>query len=628
MLKSLATLLSLASLLSAQQVPVPTLRTSTSLVVVDLSAEDKSGHPIRNLKPSDLRLTESGTPQVIRSLDEFDAVADPPQPLHLTALPPGYFLDYDPVPPSAVLNVVLIDFLNTPLEDQARVRQQLNLFIAQLHPGARIAVFGLASRLFLLQGFTSDPAMLQKALRAAPLSRKSPIPLQSTAADQGDQLDASSVLTSANNTAPEGDRTLQILRQFDAESRANQTRLRVQLTLDAFTVLTRYLAQFPGRKNLIWFSGSFPSEIVPDPALADPFGISQLDPHQFRQTINLLTRAQVAVYPIDARGLSVQSAFSVTGDTTTQASPRLSSTARTGIINDPTVDDSAITRFNNEEVTRHATMQALASATGGRAYFNGNDLGSAVASAIKAGADFYTLTYHSSDTRQNGAYRPIHLAPAPGSPLNGAHLRYRLGYFADQPVAGSQAGQLPVDSAAVSTSSSLQRIADRYTESIMARGAPTPGEILFEARVLPAAGAATSTLVPGNRPNPRRKLTGPYRAYVIDVVSMTKQFTLVPAGPDHPQDRVGAAELLAYLYDTEGNLILLDGRTIRFNVTPQSMSAFLAAPLHLTLKLSSPERAHTVLRLAVRDIPTNHSGVIELSTTELNALPPALPAPN
>jgi len=59
----------------------------------------------------------------------------------------------------------------------------------------------------------------------------------------------------------------------------------------------------PGRKNLIWFSGSFPINILPNEDLLNPFSVVASAEDEFRETSNLLARSQVAVYPIDARGL-------------------------------------------------------------------------------------------------------------------------------------------------------------------------------------------------------------------------------------------------------------------------------------------------------------------------------------
>src|ERR1022692_2546304 len=79
--------------------------------------------------------------------------------------------------------------------------------------------------------------------------------------------------------------------------------MRVQYTLNGFDLLARYLVGIPGRKNVIWFSGSFPLNIEPNVNEQDPNDSVVRNDEEVRKTDNLLTRAQVAVYPVDARGV-------------------------------------------------------------------------------------------------------------------------------------------------------------------------------------------------------------------------------------------------------------------------------------------------------------------------------------
>ena len=76
---------------------------------------------------------------------------------------------------------------------------------------------------------------------------------------------------------------------------------RVSMTLQAFQALARYLAPIPGRKNIIWVAGSFPIQFFPDTGKRGKFASPY--PNAVRQTAELLTADQVAVYPIGATGL-------------------------------------------------------------------------------------------------------------------------------------------------------------------------------------------------------------------------------------------------------------------------------------------------------------------------------------
>jgi hypothetical protein len=65
--------------------------------------------------------------------------------------------------------------------------------------------------------------------------------------------------------------------------------------------LALYLGDLPGRKNVIWFSASFPLGLTPK----TPLGVIGLRGYEaeLQQISDLLTASRVAVYPVDARGL-------------------------------------------------------------------------------------------------------------------------------------------------------------------------------------------------------------------------------------------------------------------------------------------------------------------------------------
>jgi hypothetical protein len=71
-------------------------------------------------------------------------------------------------------------------------------------------------------------------------------------------------------------------------------------------------------------------------------------------------------------------------------------------------------------------MKELASRTGGRAAYNTNDLGRAIRHAIDDSTVTYTIGYYSTDDRQDGKFREIHVK------VDRPHVdvRYRKGYFA------------------------------------------------------------------------------------------------------------------------------------------------------------------------------------------------------
>jgi VWFA-related protein len=398
---------------------VATLRAGTQLVIVDVVVTDKNQKPVHGLKASDFIITEENVPQVVKHFEEHTALtpADATKFPTLPKFPPGVFTNYTPAPVNGAVNLLLLDALNTPVRDQAYVRQQLLAYLNATPPGTRIAIFGLTTQLTILQGFTSDPELL-KAITSSKLGKNSPL-IQDSVGGGGIQNSTADDLEDQGADAT----VVANLRQFDAQQQSFQLQLRVKYTLDAMNQLARYLSSIPGRKNLIWFSGSFPISVLPDTTgnLTDPFAVVADYEKEFRDTVNLLARSQVAVYPIDARGLTNSAIFDA-------ATTRNYASAGHG----PARMTQDLNKFSTDTNAEHSTMSQMAEATGGHAFYNTNGLTQAVATAINDGSNFYTLTYTPANPARDGKFRKIKVQLA----RSGVNLAYRHGYYADDPDKG------------------------------------------------------------------------------------------------------------------------------------------------------------------------------------------------
>ena len=157
----------------------------------------------------------------------------------------------------------------------------------------------------MLQGFTSDLAVLKSVVEKTDAGL-----LQAacaTAAANYDNVGRSGGIADCVRQVmsrvagdPEMAQLIASFQQAEATCRPAPGHARTgrQETLDAMNQMAHYLSGIPGRKNLIWFSGSFPITIFPEPDIEHPFSVVASSEDEFRETTNLMARAQVAVYPI------------------------------------------------------------------------------------------------------------------------------------------------------------------------------------------------------------------------------------------------------------------------------------------------------------------------------------------
>jgi VWFA-related protein len=574
---------------------VATLKANAQLVVVDVVVTDRSHKPVHGLKISDFELGEAGVPQTLKNFEEHtaptaaDAARFPPMPVR----PRGIFTNYTPAPTNGAVSLILLDALNTPMKDQAFARQQLFAYLKAVPPGTRIAIFGLTTRLTALQDFTSDPETLKTVL-AHQLSKGSPL-LDDPAGDSGIQNSQADVLEDAGIDPG----VVANLRDFEAHTQSFQLHLRAKYTLDAMNQIARYLSDIPGRKNLIWFSGSFPVNILPDTTgtLTDPFAAMASSEAEFRETVDLLARSQVAVYPIDARGLTTPPMFNA-------------STNRnySGPNGDARVSQD-LQKYFNDTAAEQGTMVAMADATGGRAFLNTNGLTQAVAEAIDDGSNFYTLSYTPTNSEYDGKLRKIKIEVA----RQDLTLAYRKGYYADDLDKVSHSIAKP-DAALTAanglTSEDTMRLA-------MSRGAPLPSQILIKVGVLPINPADKPEDNPAVGNNPAAKTHGPYRRYSVNYAIDPRYLTLLRSsdGMFHSD-----FDLIIFVFDTHGEMLNSTRSTVHLNATLDQIKQVFSQGIIRHEEISAPLKGEYFLRIAVHDLHQDHYGAVEVATSTVHNL--------
>ncbi|HXA78988.1 MAG TPA: VWA domain-containing protein [Candidatus Acidoferrales bacterium] len=411
-----------------QQVPVPasgsTIKTNTRLIAVDVIATDSHGSAVRGLKADDFQVTEEHAgPQKIVKFEFVDASATPPPAPSglLTAAAPGAPYIYSNLLPERMRvppTVMLMDALNTNIQNQSEVHQHMLALLKTLPPSTPIAVFVLGRTLHVVQSFTTDPALLRAAvdhtLRAPDIEQSpedDPNSPSNVALDQNGDVE-----TPATQALEDFERT-----EFEA-----QMAIRVDETTDAMVSIAKFLGGYPGRKNLLWFSESFPAWIEPSEDMGtNPFNGSAVYTDKIKNATDALTDARIAVYPVDARGLEVSNLYS------SGQNPHMNRNAPGFGLG------GQISRDNTQRLDAQATMQQFAEETGGKTCLNTNDLSGCVQGALDDSSTYYELAYYPENVKWDGRFHKLTVK----TNQHGVKLRYRSGYFATQPDA--QAKQPP-----------------------------------------------------------------------------------------------------------------------------------------------------------------------------------------
>lgn len=576
---------------SAQTAPVQqplTLRAERRIVVIDVVVTDGKGNPVHGLKPPDFQVAEQNQPQVIEHFDEEDTskpntTPDPP-PIRM---PRGVFTNIVNTPPSGPLNILLFDTANTPTSRQMILREELKEFIKTLKPGTRIAIFGLNTQLYLIQGFSSDPTVLQNAL----FGKKGAVRINGPRVE-GDRDDHMANL-SDNIDLGASDAAMAAffaVRSMEAKNTVFEQKLAARATLAGLNQLAHYLAGLPGRKNLIWFSATFPTFIVPPNTLpgsseAIPDSMSMLtnNSDEVQETIGLMSRAQVAIYPVDPRGVAVDSIY-------TAETANIS-----GLSSRPDYFSNRSSQLAVQSQSEHMTMSTIADATGGKAFFNTNDLAAATEKAIAAGANYYTISYTPTNNLWHGEFRPIKIQ----SPLKGVHLAYRSGYYA---TLSGKAGNFEL-LAAQKTETETVALANALT-----RGTPGATEITFNVRVTPGPDEKPATPAEIEARKKLSKAT-PSKHFILDYAVDANTITFEPA---EGNSRTGSMEFICMIYDADGKILNVGRVTSNLHLTPKQYREALTGGLRIEQDVVVPIKSGTFFRIAVHDRLSNKVGAIEV----------------
>ncbi len=595
---------------------VPTIRTESNIVVIDVVVTDAKGAPVKGLPKSAFSLTEDGKPQALQSFDEFDTNPAATKIVELPKLPPGLFSNQLPTPDNGPVNVLLLDYLNTPLTAHMRLHAQLIEFLKSAPPGTRIAVFGLSNGLYMLQGFTSDKRVLEAALTS-----KGGVPRVSNilhdpvvGGTMNDTTLSDNLFQGQSQFTDDGVQAVfdAVKRFEDLRTQDNQIQ-QVWDTLGAFNQLARYLEAIPGRKNVLWFSAGFPLDLQPDLGSVNHPGMGENFAEELRKTDNLLTQAQAAVYPIDAQGITTDPSMDMTNSNPTlaQLCPQVPQqltllNGSTGVSGCGAPTAQAVVSHLTDQAQRHLTMEAISEDTGGKPFYNTNDLITAIRSAVADGSNYYTLSY--SPTNKVWDERARSIKVTVDEP--GVNLSYRHGYFAVDP---NNAHRAVVQGSAMA----LQRPTTMATA--MLHGGPAGSQILFKARIRPSSDSPSDKVLAADESSSDLKVKGPFRSYGLDLVPDLKAVlcTLESDG-----SRRCVMEVWTYVYNAEGEKLISASNRFNARLTPASYAKLLSAGMAFHQEISVPLKGQYFLRTAIHDLNSDRVGTLEIPVSAVENLAP------
>jgi VWFA-related protein len=399
----LAFLLVPLSVAFTQNPPIkPEVHVTTNLVQIGAIVRDRNT-PVTDLTVNDFTLLDRGKPQKISAFSTAITESLP----SAGVLPPNTFSDSPQYGTENLrsVTIVLLDNLNTisasaplPYEDTAfwvedhalaNAKQRLIEFLNHQDSGGRIAIYGLSRSLHVLCDFTCDRDQLLKVVNK----------YDARSITQRDAAEAGVIHLPDQN--PDNPHAFENPTNESAEQFAGMNNeARAEATMSALMAIAAHVAAIPGRKNLLWLTANLP-----------------FSGHAIAR---ILQPANIAAYPIDARGLL----------------PQAPQENITGVID---ADDYALGKLGppsamSAQPIGIKAMEEMAPDTGGEAFVNSNDLAAAIRKVVEDSEVTYTLGFYIESSSLDDKFHDLKIQVR----RPGLNVRYPRGYFAAKDLPATQ----------------------------------------------------------------------------------------------------------------------------------------------------------------------------------------------
>jgi VWFA-related protein len=451
------------------------------LVLVPTLVTDKSGNHIGGLKQEDFTVLENGAPQKIATFEEI--TSDP----HRLSRPrnPNEFNNALAGGASARrVTLIVLDLINTPFLDQANARKELLKYLTQsVNEREPTGLYTLTrGGVQVVHDFTSDPRILVAALHVVKGDSYQMVdsdeqveaitgtasPDGSSGAPSGGGSSKSGGSSKGNAQAAvqgEAQKLQSMMEDSELNFKSFEQRLAITYTLDGLQTVAQALAGVPGRKSLIWASGGFPFNVSDNTMQLAPAGRDTLADvlPLYERTWQLLNDAEIALYPVDVKGLQ-------------SGMPSAS-------LRNPGKNYSR--HMQQRQFDTQSSFQTFAEMTGGRAYYGSNDLEKGFREAVNDSAEYYMLGYYMDRAQTKPGWRKLTVK----TKREHVEVRARSGFFV------TNAAIDPESSRNSDILSALQSPLDYTSLALVARWnkiepGKEPGKkhVSYEMRLTPDAG--------------------------------------------------------------------------------------------------------------------------------------------
>jgi VWFA-related protein len=369
-----------------------TFSSNTTLVVVDVTVRDKSGRVIEGLKQQDFSIFEDGKPQKVAVFEYQQLSMELPPPPKITLsdqveLPKAAVTTITAESPGQIqyhnkrLLVFFFDFSSMGVPEQLRAQEAAREYLdKKITKDDMVCVLLYTSMLQVKTDFTNDRDILADIVKGLPIGEMTEM------ADLADTGDENGEDTGAAFVADETEFNI-----FNTDQK-----------LAAIEKASRMLAPLPEKKALLYFAGGVSKTGVDNQA-------------QLEASINAAVKANVAIFPIDTRGLMADPPGGGASKGATRGA---------GIFNGSAYNAQR-TKINDSQ----ETMATLAADTGGKAFLDSNDITMGIQQAQDDLKSYYIIGYYTTNSAEDGKFRKITVK------LNNnlsAKLEHRPGYFASK----------------------------------------------------------------------------------------------------------------------------------------------------------------------------------------------------